>query len=53
MGWQHHRGKQAKAPIGSSFLNSENEEGKVKLCFEMINGLTSMLFGESSYWPLD
>ena len=49
MGSQHYRGKQAKAHIGSSFLNSENKEGKVKLCFEMINGLTSMLFGESSY----
>ena len=49
MGWQHYRGKQAKAHIGSSFLKSENEEGKVKLCFKMINGLTSILFGESSY----
>ena len=52
MGWQHYRGKQATAHIGSSFLNSENEEGKVKLCFKMINWLsqlTSILFGKSSY----
>ena len=47
MGWQLYRGKQAKAPAGCSFLDSENEWEKVKLCFEMINRLTSMLFGES------
>ena len=33
MGWQHYRGKQAKAHIDSSFLKSENEEGKVKFMF--------------------
>ena len=49
MGWQHYRGKQTKAHIGNSFLNSENEEGKVKLCFKMINGLASILFGKSGY----
>ena len=49
MGWHHYGGKQTKAPVGCNFLDSENEGGKVKLCFEMVNGLTSMLFGESSY----
>ena len=38
MGWQLYRGKQAKAPAGCSFLDSENEWKKVKLCFEMIKG---------------
>ena len=44
MGWQHYRGKQAKALVSCSFLDSENEGGIVKLCFEMVNELTSMLF---------
>ena len=38
MGWQLYRGKQAQAPAGCSFLDSENEWEKVKLCFEMIKG---------------
>ena len=45
MSWQHYRGKQAKALIGCSFLDNENEKGKVKLCFEMFNRLISILFG--------
>ena len=49
MGWQHYRGKQAKTLISCSFLDNENDGGKVKSCFEMVNGLTSMLFGKSSY----
>ena len=32
MGWQLYRGKQAKAPVDCSFLDSENEWEKVKLC---------------------
>ena len=49
MSWYHYRGKQTKALIGCSFLDSENEKGKVKLCFEMVNGLIFILFGESNY----
>lgn len=39
MGWQLCRGKQAKTLVGCSFLDSENEGGKVKLYFEIINEL--------------
>ena len=45
MNWQHYRGKQAKVLVASLTIKMKGK--KIKFCFEMVNGLTSMLFGEN------
>ena len=46
MGWQYYRGKQAKALVGYSFLDNENEGKKIKSCFKMVNGLTFLYYSK-------
>ena len=46
MGWQYYRGKLAKALVGYSFLDNENEGKKINSCFKMVNELTFLYYSK-------